>query len=267
MKQEIIGGKVYFYEFGEYDGYLGNLERRKISKFWKKAGITRKKIWEKGRHKGTLSYYETLELNRIENELSDLEKKKGLIKKIGKAVKKGAKAVGKVAKKVGKPLALATGVYFGTPLFVTKVLPALGGAGKTLLSKVDKTKTGSWWAKQGKKIFRVAKTPSKKIITQEVKPENPVYEELISKVSDGVFKNSDIMAKLEQKIPFPLPSGLPTEDVKTIQENIPEAEPLPDEYKPDEQVEVTAEGEVKRTEPVGVGTLIPLAIGGGLLLL
>jgi hypothetical protein len=229
MEQKIIGGKVYFVGDGGYLGSLDNLE-------------------------------------------------KSIVKKIGKSVKKSVKAIGKGVKSVGKiagkvvknPLALGTAVYFGLPMLSTSVLPAVGTAGKTLLSKMGQTKTGMWWVKQGKKIYRVFKSPNKKTITQEIKEDNPAYQDLITMLPDGVISNNKISNQIEKKlgakIPFPIPSGLPVEDVKKLQENVPEAEPMTEEYQPDKVVEVSKNADVSVKKPVEIGKVLPYVAGAGLII-
>jgi hypothetical protein len=196
--------------------------------------------------------------------------KKG-VKAVGKGVSKGVKSVGKITGKVVKnPLALATATYFGLPMLSSTVLPAVGSVGKTLLSKMGSTSTGLWWVKQGKKIFRVFKSPSKKTITQEIKEDNPAYKDLISQLPDGVIPNSEVSKKIEEKIgakiPFPIPSGLPVEDVKKLQENEPEAEPMTEEYQPDKVVEVSKDAEVSVKKPVDTGNILPYVAGAGLII-
>jgi hypothetical protein len=208
--------------------------------------------------------------------LDNLEK--SIFKKAGKVIKKGTKAVGKGVKAVGKvagkvvknPLALATATYFGLPMLSTTVLPAVGSVGKTLLSKMGSSSTGIWWVKQGKKIFRVFKSPSKKTITQEIKEDNPAYKDLITMLPDGVLPNSEVSKKIEEKIgtkiPFPIPSGLPVEDVKKLKENVPEAEPMTEEYQPDKVVEVSKDADVSVKKPVEVGNVLPYVAGAGLII-
>jgi hypothetical protein len=201
--------------------------------------------------------------------LDNLEK--SIFKKIGEGLKKGFKSIGKIAGKLVKnPLVLATATYFGLPMLSTTVLPAVGSVGKTLLLKMGSTKTGMWWVKQGKKIFRVFKSPSKKTITQEIKEDNPAYKDLLTMLPDGVLPNSEISKKIEEKlgvkVPFPIPSGLPVEDVKKLQENVPEAEPMTEEYQPDKVVEVSKDAKVSVKKPVEVGNVLPYVAGAGLII-
>jgi hypothetical protein len=189
----------------------------------------------------------------VEN-LSDLEKIQ--IKKVGKTIKK----VGKKLKKVVKPVLVGTAVYFGTPILATKVIPSVGNAGKNLLTKIATTKTGAWWVKQGKKVYRVFKTPDQKVISQEIQEKNPYYNELVAKLPDGVVPNS-FVKELSDKIPAPLPSGLSKTDVEKISTNL-KVEPMSEEYTPDKVVEVKETGEVVEKKPVEIGTALPLVLGG-----
>lgn len=208
------------------------------------------------------------ELSDYDEYFGNLGKKKSIVKKVGKAVKKTGKAVGKVVKSpIGKVGLVATATYFGAPMVTTKVLPAVGRLGKAVIDKIKTSKTGSWWVKTGKKVFRITKTPSQKTITQEIEPENPLYEELISKLPEQIIPNSEAQKYVEKvkDIPVVLPSGLPKQDVEKISQNLP-IEPISEEYEPDKKVEVEKEtAEIKTTKPIP--SWLPLVAGGGALLL
>jgi len=227
MKQEIIGGKVFFVnELGSNDGYVSDFQDLQDLEF---------RIGKKWRKK----------FKRFVRK--PLGRKSGLIRKIA------------------KPLTIGTAVYFGTPLLGTKVLPALGGVGKTLAGKVSKTKTGAWWARLGKKVFRVVKTPSKKVISQEIKEENPVYQELVEKLPENVVSNSEVVNNISKNIPFPMPSGLPQTDVVKVSNKV-YSEPLTQTYQVDKQIEVNKNGNVSVSKPMDMSKVLPIVASGVVLL-